>query len=185
MQIRDATEADVPAIAQILNAAIENTTADWETLPQSLVERRVWLSSRRRAGHPVIVADDGADGIVGWASYGPFRNRSGFALTVEHSVYVAERARSGGVGGALLDELIARATAAGMHVIVGGLDADNTASLRFHARHGFITVGRMPEVGHKFGRWLDLVLVQRVLQAGDPSGPPRPSVSTESPPKTA
>lgn len=184
MQIRDATEADVPAIAHILNAAIETSTADWEVLPQSLVERRVWLAARQRAGHPVIVADAGADGVVGWASYGPFRSRTGFALTVEHSVYVAEQARGGGVGGALLDELIARATTAGMHVIVGGLDADNTDSLRFHARHGFITVGRMPEVGHKFGRWLDLVLVQRVLGAGSPDGQPRSDVSRERPPTT-
>jgi phosphinothricin acetyltransferase len=87
----------------------------------------------------------------------------GYRFTVEHTVHVREDHWGSGAGRALMEELVERARAAGKHVMVGALDGANEASLRFHARLGFVEVARMPEVGRKFGRWLDLVLVQRIL----------------------
>jgi L-amino acid N-acyltransferase len=102
----------------------------------------------------------------GFTSYGSFRGdgrRPGYRFTVEHTIHVAETHWGAGVGRALLEALIERARNTGHHVLVGGIDADNAASLRFHERLGFAEVARMPQVGRKFDRWLDLVLVQLIL----------------------
>jgi phosphinothricin acetyltransferase len=101
--------------------------------------------------------------VLGYASYGPFRAFDGYRLTVEHSVYVSESARRRGVASALLVAIEAEARRAGMHVIVGGIAADNEPSLRLHRKLGYVETARMPEVGQKFGRWLDLVFMQKVL----------------------
>jgi len=164
MPIRDATEADLPAILAITNDAIATTTANWNIRPTTLEARRAWFADRRAAGFPVLVAEEG--GIVrGFASYGPFRAFDGYALTVEHGLYVAPEAQRRGHGSGLLGGLIARAEAAGLHVMVAGIEAGNAASLALHERFGFVRVGLMPEVGRKFDRWLDLVLMQRILGA--------------------
>jgi phosphinothricin acetyltransferase len=113
----------------------------------------------------VLVADSGGD-VLGYAAYGDFRDsvaRPGYRFVVEHSVHVARDHWGLGVGRALLEALIERACAAGIHVMVGAIDSSNVDSIAFHARLGFVETARMPEVGHKFGRWLDLVLMQRTL----------------------
>jgi phosphinothricin acetyltransferase len=110
----------------------------------------------------VLVAVEG-DAVLGYASYGPFRPFDGYRRTVEHSVYVAENARRRGVGEALLKALEVEARRAGMHAMIGGVAADNEPSLRLHEKLGFVETGRMPEVGQKFGRWLDLVFMQKML----------------------
>lgn len=181
-RIRPATAGDLPAILQIVNQAIATTTADWNIAPQTLEERAAWFTSRQQAGFPVLVAERPDGTLIGWASYGPFREREGYATTVEHSVYVTEQARGTGAGSALLEALIEHARAAGKHVMVGGLDGENHASLRFHARHGFVIVGRMPEVGRKFDRWLELVLVQRTI---DQPGSSSSGAAADSPPTTS
>jgi phosphinothricin acetyltransferase len=113
----------------------------------------------------VLVAVEGGAGdkVLGYASYGPFRAFDGYRQTVEHSVYVAEGARRRGVAFALLLALEERARAGGMHVMIGGVAADNASSLALHRKLGFVETGRMPEVGQKFGRWLDLVFMQKLL----------------------
>ena len=103
--------------------------------------------------------------MVGYGSFGDFRPFEGYRFTVEHSVYVAEGVRRRGIASALLAALEERARDMGKHVMVGGIAADNEASLKLHARLGFVETGRMPEVGFKFGRWLDLVLMQKRLAA--------------------
>lgn len=164
MSIRDATEADLAAILAITNDAILTTAANWNVRPVTLESRASWLSERRAAGFPVLVAEE--DGIPrGFASYGPFRAFDGYAMTVEHGLYVARDAQRRGHGTALLGGLIGRAEAAGLHVMVAAIEAGNAASLTLHARFGFERVGVMPEVGRKFGRWLDLVLMQRILRS--------------------
>ncbi len=163
-EIRDATEADLPAILAITNQAIAETTAVWNNTPSTLEARGTWMRDRQARGFPVLVAADGAD-VLGFASFGDFRAFEGYANTIEHSIYVATTAQRRGVGAALLAALIARAEAMGKHVIVGGIEAGNAASIALHARAGFVEVGRLPEVGQKFGRWLDLVFMQRVLDA--------------------
>jgi phosphinothricin acetyltransferase len=160
--IRDATEADVPQILAITNAAIVESTAVWNNTLATLEARGAWMRDRQGRGFPVLVADDGGH-VLGFASFGDFRPFEGYLYTVEHSIYVATFAHRRGVGSALLAELVARATTMGKHVIIGGIEAGNHASIALHARAGFVQTGRLPEVGQKFGRWLDLVFMQKML----------------------
>ena len=160
--VRDAAEADLPAIVDIVNDAIANTTAVWSDEPVDVANRRAWLAERREAGNPVLVAVDGGE-VVGFGSYLQFRAWSGYRNAVEHSIYVRSDRRGSGVGSALVEALIARAKADGRHVVIGGIEGKNLASLRLHRRAGFIEVGRMPGIGEKFGRRLDLVFVQKQI----------------------
>ncbi|MGG7536443.1 GNAT family N-acetyltransferase [Rhizobium sp. NLR8a] len=157
--LRDATEADLPAIRDIYNHAVEHTTAIWNETLVDLENRREWLSARNGRGFPVIVADKSGQ-VAGYASYGDWRAFEGYRHTVEHSVYVEKDHRSAGIGEALMRELIARAAAANIHVMIAGIEADNTASIRLHEKLGFRIVGRFSEVGTKFGRWLDLTCME-------------------------
>ncbi|RCS23763.1 N-acetyltransferase [Phyllobacterium salinisoli] len=160
--IRHATEADLPAILAIYNDAVENTTAIWNERLVDLEDRRAWLKARTEAGFPVLIAEhDGR--TIGYASYGAFRAFDGYRHTAELSLYVDEAARGGGVGRLLLTELIDEAKRRGVHVLIAGIEAGNAASIGLHAALGFKETGRMAEVGRKFNRWLDLVLMQRIL----------------------
>ena len=162
MRIRDACSADLPRMTEILNELIAGTTAIWTISPVTLSARAAWLEERQGRGFPVLVADDDA-ALLGFASFGEFRPWEGYAGTVEHSVYVDAPARGHGVGRTLVAALLERARAKGLHAMVGGIEAGNAASLRLHAALGFREVGRLPEVGRKFERWLDLVFVERLL----------------------
>lgn len=160
--IRPATEGDLPAITAIYNDAVRHTTAIWNEIVVDLDNRRAWHAARRDLGYPVLVAELGG-AAVAYGSFGDFRAFDGYRHTIEHSVYVAEGARRQGIAAALVGALAAEARALGKHVMVAGIAADNTASIALHARLGFVETGRMPEVGRKFGRWLDLVLMQKTL----------------------
>lgn len=164
--VREATPRDVPAIHRIHNHEIVHSTANWDAEPRPLVEREAWFAARQRDGHAVLVADRGGE-ILGYAAYGPFRDGAGYARTMEHSVYVDAGARRLGIGAMLLGALVEAARARGVHALIGGLSGDNEASLHLHQAFGFATVGRLPEVGVKFGRWLDLVFVELRLDAAE------------------
>lgn len=164
--VRDATVADMPAVSGLYNAGIGSTTVAWTETPESPVDRVRWFEQQRHDGFPVLVADS-LDEIVGFTAYGSFRGAGkwpGYRFTVEHTIHVRHDHWGAGVGRRMLQELIDRARVQGMHAMIGAVDAENEASLRFHARLGFREVARMPEVGFLYGRWLDLVLVQRVLR---------------------
>lgn len=165
MTIRSATAADLPGIVEIYNVSV-TTTATWSETPQTLDEREAWFRTRSDAGDGVFVAiDEDDDIVVGFAAYGEFRNPhwTGYRYTVENTVHVRDGWGGAGVGGALMQALIAHATENGKHVMVAAVDGENEGSVTFHERLGFTVVGRMPEVGRKFDRWLDLVLLQRIL----------------------
>jgi L-amino acid N-acyltransferase YncA len=159
--IDDAGEGDLPAITAILNHAAAHTTATWHEYPKNEAEMADWFAARKKA-YVVLAARD-ASGLLGYASYGPFRAPSGYKLSAEHSIYVREDRRGKGIGKALLAALIERARAQGLHVLVGGIDADNQMSVGLHKAFGFEETGRMPEVGRKFGRWLTLAFLQKKL----------------------
>jgi phosphinothricin acetyltransferase len=163
--IRPATEADLSAILAIYNDAVMNTTAIWVETPADLAERATWLAARRRAGFPVLVACDGAPlgAVLGYGSFGEFRPYEGFRHTVEHSVYVTDEAQGRGIGKMLLAALITEARGMGKRVMVGAIDASNYVSLALHEHMGFEETGRMHGVGEKFGKRLDMVLVQLML----------------------
>ena len=160
--IEAAAPADVPAIAAILNDAIMNSVAAWRETPMTDDEMMTWFEGRDR-DFAVLVARGPDGAVLGYASYGAFRAYSGYRHTVEHSVYVAGPARGQGIGTALLARLVERARGQGLHVMIGGLEAGNEASLALHAGQGFVETARMPEVGRKFERWLTLVFVQKLL----------------------
>ncbi|GAA5074488.1 GNAT family N-acetyltransferase [Nocardia iowensis] len=161
--IRDAHRDDLPAILAIHNANIATSTAIWDLEQVGLDDRLAWFEERTAAGLPILVAE--IDGVVaGYASYGPWRPKAGYRFTVENSVYVDERFQRRGIATALLTELIERARRSGdVHAIIAGIESGNSGSIQLHERFGFRTVGEFPEVGHKFGRWMDLTLMQLML----------------------
>lgn len=161
MTIRDATGADLPAVLAIANDVLVSSAAIWRDDPETPAERAAWFAERTRRHFPVLVAVDADGVVVAFASYGDFRALAGYRTTVEHSIHVRADRRGAGIGSALLAALLERARAAGVHVMVAGVDGGNAGSLRFHERHGFREVARMPEVGRKSGAWVDLVLLQR------------------------
>jgi L-amino acid N-acyltransferase len=164
MELRDATEADVPGILAIFNEVIANSTAVYIDDPVTEEERRHWLLGRQGQGFPVLVAEDGS-GILGFSSFGTYNPRFGYRYTVEHSVFVRADKRGARVGRALITALFPRAAALGVHVMIGGVDAENSASLRLHESLGFIRAAHFHEVGRKFGRWLDVIYLQRWIDA--------------------
>ncbi|WP_404444503.1 N-acetyltransferase family protein [Microbacterium marinum] len=170
MHIRDAQPGDADAIAAIYNDAVLNSTAIWNDVAVDAADRVEWMATKERAGHPVLVAVD-VDAVVGYAAYGPWRPQDGFRHTVEHSVYVRNDQRGRGIGRALMTGLLARARSAGVHVMVAAIDARNSGSLRLHEALGFRATGTVPQVGAKFGEWLDLTFMTVVLD--DRPQPPR------------
>ena len=162
LTIRDATEADLPAILAIHNDAVLHGTAIWSVHPVDLANRRAVLADRAARGFPFLIADQGG-AVAGYASFGDFRPHDGYFKTVEHSIYVHPDHQRQGVASRLLPALVEDARRLGKHVMVGGVDATNEASIRLHERFGFVETGRMPQVGFKFGRYLDLLWLQKIL----------------------
>jgi L-amino acid N-acyltransferase len=165
MVVRDAETTDLPQILAIYNEVIATSTAVYATAPASLEERGEWFEQRRQRGFPVLVAAEG-DIVLGFSSFGEFRGAwSGYRYSVEHSVHVHADARGKNVGRLLVEALFPLALASDKHLMIGAVDAANAGSIRFHERLGFERVGHFKEVGHKFGRWLDLVFMQRFLDS--------------------
>jgi len=151
-----------PAILDILNDAIQNSTAVWDYRPRTLTAMTTWFEQKEAGRFPVIGVVDGGE-LLGFATYGTFRAWAGYKYAVEHSLYVAAAHRRRGLGMRLLEAVIARAVLQGYHTVIGGIAADNVASIRLHERFGFTTCGTIREAGYKFDRWLDLVFVQYLL----------------------
>jgi L-amino acid N-acyltransferase YncA len=171
VRIREAGVDDMAAVCAIYNELIPTRTVAWTDELESLEQRVAWFHRQEADGMPVVVAvvDEIADGetadgeVVGFATYGEFRdNRKwpGYRFTVEHSIHVRDTHHGRGIGRSLLWALMDRARADGMHVMVAAVDAENVESLAFHERLGFREVGRLPQTGRKFDRWLDLVFLQ-------------------------
>lgn len=161
--IRNARESDLPAVLEIHNANIATSTALWDIEQVGLDDRIAWFHDRTGAGFPILIAEiDGA--VAGYASYGSWRTKYGYRFTVENSVYIADRFQRRGIASALLTELIARARTAGtVHAMIAAIESSNTGSIALHERFGFGIVGELPQVGHKFDRWMDLTLMQLTL----------------------
>jgi len=160
--IRAATEADIPGILPVWNALIRDTTVTFAEVEKTPGELAGLLRDKAEAGLPFLVAEaEGA--ILGFASFGPFRSGSGYRQSFEHSLCLVPAAWGRGLGRALMARIEAAARAAGGHVLVAGVSGENAAGIAFHTALGFVETGRMPEVGFKFGRRLDLVLMQKRL----------------------
>jgi len=162
MRIRDATDADVPAILTIYNDVVTNTTAIYDERPSTLEERQAWFDGRRSKNFPVLVGEFNGE-VVGFSTFGEWRSRWGYRYTVEHSVHVRADCRGKGFGRKLIEVLFPRAVALGMHTMIGHIDSAATASLRLHEKLGFKMVGTFREVGRLREGWLNVVAVQREL----------------------
>jgi L-amino acid N-acyltransferase YncA len=163
ISIRAAVDADIPTITAIYNDAVVSTVAVWNDDTVDEDDRRSWLQAHRRPGTCALVAEDDAGTVLGYATYGAFRSYDGFRHTVENSIYVDGRSRAGGVGTALLTALVDHARDNGKHVMVAAIEGGNTASIRLHTKVGFEECGTVRQVGTKFGRWLDMTLMQLIL----------------------
>jgi phosphinothricin acetyltransferase len=155
--------AHAAAILDIFNDAIVNSTALYDYRPRAPASMVGWFGAKEAGNFPVIGAIDDSGALWGFASYGTFRAWPAYKYTVEHSVYVQRDRRGRGVGRALLQALVDRATAQQLHVMVGGIDLGNAASIRLHEALGFTHAGTIRQAGFKFGRWLDLAFYQRLL----------------------
>ena len=162
--IRCTYQKHADAMLGILNEAIVNTTALYDYEPRTIDDMRDWFQKKQSGGFPIIGIIDENNTLLGFATYGTFRAWPAYKYTVEHSVYVDKKQRGNGIGETLMQHLIAAAKEQQMHVIVGCIDASNEASVAFHEKLGFQRAGTMPQVGFKFGRWLDLALYQLILE---------------------
>jgi phosphinothricin acetyltransferase len=151
------------AVLAIFNDAILHSTALYEDEPRTMDVIRAWFDAKARGGFPIIAAEADDGTLLGFATYGTFRDRPGYRYTVEHSVYVDARFQRRGIGRRLLEELIALARTNGLHVMIGGIDAENAASIALHEQLGFFACGIVRQAGFKFGRWLDLAFYQLIL----------------------
>lgn len=156
-------------ILAIFNDAIANTTALYDYRARTMADMEAWFDGKARGGYPVLGAVDEAGRLLGFGTFGQFRERPAYKYTVEHSVYVDRAARGRGIGRQLLAAVIDRAREADYHCLIGGIDAENAVSIALHTRMGFEFAGRIRQAGFKFGRWLDLDFYQRVLDT--PSHP--------------
>ena len=162
MILRPAEARDAPAVAAILSPVIRETAATFTTLEKTPDGLAADFAVRAAEGKLFLLAEEAGE-LLGFATYFQFRNGPGYARTMEHSIILAPAARGRGVGRALMAALEDHARAAGVHSLWAGVSAENSAGIAFHRSVGFAEVARLPEVGHKFGRWMDLVLMQKIL----------------------
>lgn len=163
MHITEADDCHIPGILAIYNQAILQSTAVFAELPVDASDRLAWLTARRTAGYPVLVAASADNDVVGYASFGDWRPFSGNRYTVESSVYIRAGHQGKGFGLALMTRLIEHARALGKHVMIAAITADNQASLHLHHKLGFTTSGTLHQVAAKFDTWLDLQFLQLCL----------------------
>ncbi len=153
---------DAAATREIYNLEVLESTVTFDLVARSLDEQAAWIDDHS-GGHPAIVAVDAADEILGFASLSAYRPRPAYAPTVEDSVYVRRDLRGDGIGGLLLADIVELARTHGFHSVIGRIVGGHETSIALHRKCGFAEVGREQEVGRKFGKWLDVVLMQRLL----------------------
>lgn len=160
--IRPYQPSDASAVREIMNESILHTSHNYDYHPKSLDEVEVLFSEKIRDGFPVLVGEVHGE-VLGYATYGKFRAKPGYSRTLEHSIYLNEKAQGKGLGSEMMRQLIEVAKEQGYHMMIAGMDSENLGSYRFHERLGFRETARMPEVSFKFGKWLTLVFMQLKL----------------------
>ena len=163
-QIKLCNENHLPEILDILNDAIVNSTALYDYKPRTMQNMKTWYEVKTKGNYPVIGLFDDADSLLGFGSYGSFRGWPAYKYTVEHSIYIKSGRRGQGFGKILLQEIINHAQQQDYHVLVGGIDATNSVSIKLHERMGFTYSGTIQHAGYKFGKWLDLAFYQLILK---------------------
>ena len=162
VKIRRAQDSDAEGIRRIYNQAVTETTHTFDLVPRSLAQQQDWIAARQGSLAAIVAVSDEGE-VLGFASLSRYRDRPAYSTTVENSVYVSPGAHRQGVGAALMTALIELASDHGYHSIVARIADAQEASIKLHAKHGFELVGIEKEIGRKFGRWLDVALMQRLL----------------------
>jgi L-amino acid N-acyltransferase YncA len=162
--IKSCDEAQLPEILEMFNDAIINTTSVYDYLPRTVEFMTEWYNSKLKGPYPIIGLFDKHNTLLGFGTYGPFRSRPAYKYSVEHSIYVRHDKRGKGYGKILLQEIINSAMKDNYHVLIGGIDADNKISIKFHENMGFEYAGTIKHAGYKFGKWLDLTFYQLILK---------------------
>ena len=163
ISIRPATIADAGALLDIYNREVLETTATFDLVPRTLAQQQEWLTARTGAFAAIVAVDTATRRVVGFAALSPYKERAAYRTTVENSVYVHRDVSGRGVGKALMQHLIQVARESGFHSIIARIEAGGTASRALHAAVGFELVGVEREVGRKFGRWLSVAVMQKML----------------------
>ena len=164
MKIVECDEArHAEAMLTIFNEVIATSTALYDYQPRTPAVMTSWFEAKRRGNYPVVGAEDSSGQLLGFASFGPFRAWPAYKYSVEHSIYVDARFRGRGVGRALLHRIIELAREKDYHVLIGGIDTENKASIALHESLGFVHCATVHQVGFKFGRWVDLSFYQLIL----------------------
>lgn len=163
MEVRRAVASDAEAIRAIYNVEVAGSTVTFDLVPRTVSEQRAWIEEHQGA-HPAVVAVE-AGVVAGFGSLSPFRDRPAYATTVEDSVYVEQSWRGRGVGRLVLKELVRLALHHGFHTVLARISGENAASIALHAGQGFQLVGVERQVGRKFGHWIDVTVMQRLLQS--------------------
>jgi L-amino acid N-acyltransferase YncA len=161
--VRRALRGDVPSILEIYNEAVLHTTATADYEPRSLESQYAWFEEHERNGYAIFVALNDADRVIGWSSLSRYKERYGYRFSTENSIYIHPAWRGQGVGKLLMPPLIEAARTMGVHAILAGVSADNEASLKLHAQFGFEKVAHFRETVYKFGQWLDIVYMEKML----------------------
>ena len=162
MKVRIAHSGDAPAIAAIWNPVIRTSAATFNAVEKSASDIALMITERQAQGHGFWVAQDDTQ-TLGFVTYAQFRAGQGYAHTMEHTVVLSDQARGRGVGRLLLETAEQHARTAGHHSMFAGVSGENTDGIAFHTRMGFETIALLPQVGRKFDRWHDLVLMQKPL----------------------
>jgi len=162
--IKPCNREQLPEILEILNDAILNSTALYDYKPRNRESMENWYAVKQAGCYPIIGAFDDGNVLLGFASYGSFRNWPAYKYSVEHSVYVRSDKRGKGLGELLLKEIVKSAEDQDYHVMIGGIDASNSVSIRLHEKAGFVFSGTIKHAGYKFGKWLDLSFYQLILK---------------------
>lgn len=162
MIIQLAKRTDVPAMREIFNEVLRNSTSIYREDEVTLEERYKWFDEKIEHGFPIFGAYE-QDQLVGYAGYGTWRAAQGYRKSVELTIYVDRKFRGAGIGSELMKTIIEQAKTDGHHVMIGAIDSDNQQSIKFHERFGFTETARMPEVAQKNQKWLTLVFMQKLL----------------------
>ena len=160
--IRPYRDTDAPFIMEIINDSILHTSHNYDYEPKKLEEIQRLFEEKIKNGTPVLVGEIAGE-VCGYATYGVFRAKPGYRRTIEHSIYLNAKAQGKGLGTEMMKQLIEIAKSQNYHVMIAGMDSENTGSYRFHERLGFTEVARIPEVAFKFNKWLCLVLMQLII----------------------
>jgi L-amino acid N-acyltransferase len=162
MEVRAAVPDDAEAIRAIYNVYVETSTVTFDLVPRSLADQRAWLAARTGAHTALVAVEDGV--VVGFGSLSPYKERPAYSTSVEDSVYVDVTQHGKGVGKLLMGALVEAAQASGFHAVFARIVGGHEASIGLHAAFGFEIIGTEREVGRKFGRWLDVVVMEKLLR---------------------